>query len=874
MTMTKIFSDINLQHGQVQNVRVHNYDNLNSLPLLSKSERGEVAFVVSEKKFYGWVGNNWKEMGSSSGGDGDFRVTGTFVPSNEDDSDIFTLDNVDATIDQVISEFDSGKNVYLVINNFMGSENYRISLPLVSMGGGDKNTVIFGLEFADSTIFVSMFSGGCNGEYHDADAEVEEVDYEQLKSMKAHSELKPGSSYRITDYDFTLSPQFISTEKLQSAHRNFDIIVTAIDINILDENAKAIVHDGDSYFATSNLNAWELKYCFDNDTDRFDYIASDGEGGKGFIYYMKDEFNNEANYDFKNAQYLDSSCNRYVYTFDYDGSDMTVNCPLCEVRNNKITQVGACFVVTNPDVGAKYQICNNEFDTHCHKNIFYLNTGGVEIKCNKFNGCVKNMFINMHDMHDNTFNNNCSENTFDTSTFVCSTICNNFWKNSVGWFSVGSIVIMNDVHYCKITHLSHNTIICGGIYNMTINDSSSSTSQGRVVCVNSNGDLRIGSLGDLFDLTSDRTIDYISSEPLPDVATRAASWISENTDMSRNEYDITTGVGRLYLNPNVTSIGSDAEAFDNSTTPFHSTKMILVDFSNSGIKTIKNNIVPKGNYATVKIPSSVSSIYTKAFYSVKLVDYDGTLTDEYNWGASYLNGYVEGDFVYNGSNKKELISYTGNDSYVYLDLGDISINGAFLGCQSIEKVEINSVGNIVGASFYKCPKLSEVIFVPTEPPSYGGQFVDGKDVTLKVYDSSAIYNYLDVYGKMGFKRVTYDSWINPKSELVLSGDFNNWGEDECAGIIDEYHVWFDLSKYADDKYGFKVKGKNSWEGNSGTIADGKHNDISDSLIYLIPGGSNIVIDTSKYKYVIVDTLNSTIYGSIVEPIPSSKSDEK
>ena len=47
-----------------------------------------------------------------------------------------------------------------------------------------------------------------------------------------------------------------------------------------------------------NMNAWELKYCLDNDKKLFDWAETDG---KGVIYYLKDEFGNEAPYDFKNV---------------------------------------------------------------------------------------------------------------------------------------------------------------------------------------------------------------------------------------------------------------------------------------------------------------------------------------------------------------------------------------------------------------------------------------------------------------------------------------------------------------------------------------------------------------------------------------------
>lgn len=65
------------------------------------------------------------------------------------------------------------------------------------------------------------------------------------------------------------------------------------------------------YFNNSNLSAWELKYCLDNDTDRFAWASPDGYG---VIYYLKDEFNNSAPYDFKNIQIT----NAYLFTDNND----------------------------------------------------------------------------------------------------------------------------------------------------------------------------------------------------------------------------------------------------------------------------------------------------------------------------------------------------------------------------------------------------------------------------------------------------------------------------------------------------------------------------------------------------------------------------
>ena len=123
-----------------------------------------------------------------------------------------------------------------------------------------------------------------------------ETTYSELKSLRDNGELVPGQLYRITDYVTTTTQ-----EGTRSAGHAFDIIVIALSNSELSEEAKAIAHSGDTYFANCELSVWELKYCLDNDTIRFAW--ADETNGKGVIYYMKDEWNNECPYDFKNIQF-------------------------------------------------------------------------------------------------------------------------------------------------------------------------------------------------------------------------------------------------------------------------------------------------------------------------------------------------------------------------------------------------------------------------------------------------------------------------------------------------------------------------------------------------------------------------------------------
>ena len=139
---------------------------------------------------------------------------------------------------------------------------------------------------------------------------LKEVTYSDLVNLVDTNSLIPGKCYRITDYVTTVA----GLDLVKSANHPFDIIVTAISSNELSEDAKAILHKGDEYFVKCQLNAWELKYCLDNDTNRFTW--ADTENGKGVIWYMKDESDNSAYYDFKGVQVREKKdSNDWYYTF-------------------------------------------------------------------------------------------------------------------------------------------------------------------------------------------------------------------------------------------------------------------------------------------------------------------------------------------------------------------------------------------------------------------------------------------------------------------------------------------------------------------------------------------------------------------------------
>ena len=107
----------------------------------------------------------------------------------------------------------------------------------------------------------------------------------------------------ITDYIYFDTTDQVSVRKIEETAEN----TTIVKYVIISKKYSL------SYFNDCKLNSWELKYCFSNDTDRFDW--ADSEKGKGVIYYMKDEWGNECPYDFKNIKFNN--------TFTFSSGDST-----------------------------------------------------------------------------------------------------------------------------------------------------------------------------------------------------------------------------------------------------------------------------------------------------------------------------------------------------------------------------------------------------------------------------------------------------------------------------------------------------------------------------------------------------------------------
>ena len=256
-------------------------------------------------------------------------------------------------------------------------------------------------------------------------SQVQEITWAELKALRDNSNLTSGQFYRITDYQCTTVQS-----DTRSAGNQFDIIVLALTNNTLLEQAWAALHSGDTYFANSNLSAWKLWYCLDNDTTRFAW--ADSTNGKGVIYRMIDEFNNDIPYDFKNIQFKHprntTEYPYYYYTFASSTVEANTDLSLSTTQNIYLNKI-------LPNINSSKQYINRILfiGSNCYGNTFGIN-------------CYNSSFLDT--CYFNIFGNNCFENSFSSSC-VCNTFRNNCSANNFRGGCTNNIF----ENYCRSNNL-------------------------------------------------------------------------------------------------------------------------------------------------------------------------------------------------------------------------------------------------------------------------------------------------------------------------------------------------------------------------------------------------------------------------------------
>lgn len=174
-----------------------------------------------------------------------------------------------------------------------------------------------------------------------------------------------------------------------------------------------------------NLSAWKIRYCLDNDAERF--VWADAENGKGVIYRMIDEWDNDCPYDFKNIlfrRYADRAGSakiesdaqfkvvQYVYTFTWSDIKGNVTDASIYANNGSLTDDSDTSPGVHNNVIKKNSQTLTEGKT-CFllPNIIFFNAYDF-LEENNFYGCFGNeVGANCEKMTFNTF---CCNNTVFT----------------------------------------------------------------------------------------------------------------------------------------------------------------------------------------------------------------------------------------------------------------------------------------------------------------------------------------------------------------------------------------------------------------------------------------------------------------------------
>ncbi len=284
--------------------------------------------------------------------------------------------------------------------------------------------------------------------------------YNELKELRDNSNLKPSQYYRITDFVTTVA----NDPEARSAGHPFDIIVMASEKNKLQEECYAIQHENDEYFANCNLAAWKIWYCLDNDNTK--YAWADTANGKGVIYRMIDEWNNDCPYDFKNVQfkrywanginvtkqegepkniilqgYYGTVSNTDIFTEGIDADDYLFCFTFTRLNNIFVDYVQGSVMQSNVldesiqtegfDIDAEDDKLNNpsfyNFHNRCRNNILKPTETGLIVDTKEYMTLIllNNVFITVkgdepevyQPPFDNTLGTSCVNNTFGSNIY-------------------------------------------------------------------------------------------------------------------------------------------------------------------------------------------------------------------------------------------------------------------------------------------------------------------------------------------------------------------------------------------------------------------------------------------------------------------------
>lgn len=175
-----------------------------------------------------------------------------------------------------------------------------------------------------------------------------ELSYNDLRLLIRDKQLNPGSVYIINDFRTIyqskekIDDKYVSYGKDIHPSDIYQIVSVAATEERLFPQVLILGHE-----------LWEVKY------DATQQILDDGQKTMGRIYYLSDENNNTASYDFKNV--LINTTDGLKYTFNKNGSENSQNCSNNNIINcNNVVFLDDCKnnVIYGNNIVVKHKLCN------------------------------------------------------------------------------------------------------------------------------------------------------------------------------------------------------------------------------------------------------------------------------------------------------------------------------------------------------------------------------------------------------------------------------------------------------------------------------------------------------------------------------------
>lgn len=282
------------------------------------------------------------------------------------------------------------------------------------------------------------------------------ITYADLVALKNASELVEGTYYKIIDYVTTTNGKSANTnEPSRSAGHQFDIVVRATSTSTLSELASVSLHEGDTYFATQNVGAWQIWYDINNDTTKYNWAVTDGTG-KGVIYRMIDERQNDLPYDFKNIQfYRDKTLEKYACIADQMKIEDGYYYTFTTTQGTDVSKYGDMSLLTGDYTGyntmssylptSNVQVLNNNVSVQRNSRAFSSNNMGRDCYNNTFGSQIRSNNFGIF-FHDNVTGDEISYNTFQGHNYY-NTINHMYYNIIYGNFQNNIIELTGNKYF-------------------------------------------------------------------------------------------------------------------------------------------------------------------------------------------------------------------------------------------------------------------------------------------------------------------------------------------------------------------------------------------------------------------------------------------